>query len=69
MEWKESFDGKIQVFKSFPYQIEKARYKYKLYRCVHRGNIWTMSLIGRYTELEDAKTAAENDKNQQTLWG
>ena len=69
MEWKESFDGKIQVFKSFPYQIEKARYKYKLYRFMRRGNIWTMQLIGKYTELYDAKKAAEEDAKQLTLWG
>ena len=69
MEWKESFNNRIQVFKSFPYQIEKARYKYKLYRFMHRGNIWTMQLIGKYTELYDAKKAAEEDKKQLTLWG
>lgn len=69
MEWKESFDGKIQVFKSFPYQIEKARYKYKLYRFMRRGNIWTMQLIGKYIELYDAEKAAEEDAKQLTLWG
>lgn len=68
MSWRTDSTGKI--FSSYPYRIETVRNRFKLYKYVQLPDrSWSMKLLGKYEELDDAKAAAASDKEQQSLWG
>lgn len=68
MDWRTGND--LRLFTCYPYRIEKIRDKYKLYRYTQDSisKRWTMELLGKYTEFEDADRAAEDDKKQGRLF-
>jgi hypothetical protein len=68
MEWKVGKDFKI--FSAYPYRVEKVRDKYKLYRYTQDPitNRWTMNLLGKFEQFEDADREAEADKKQGRLF-
>lgn len=68
MEWKVGKD--LKIFSAYPYRVEKVRDKYKLYRYTQDPitNRWTMNLLGKFEQFEDADRAAEADKKQGRLF-
>ena len=68
MEWKVGKD--LKIFSAYPYRVEKVRDKYKLYRYTQDPitNRWTMNLLGKFEQFEDADLAAEADKRQGRLF-
>ena len=66
MEWRDLTD-KISICK--PYRIEYIGKKWNLYKSEVIEGRWSMRLISKHEFLEDAKKAAEEDSNQNTLWG
>ena len=68
MEWKVGKD--LKIFSAYPYRGEKVRDKYKLYRYTQDPitNRWTMNLLGKFEQFEDADREAEADKKQGRLF-
>lgn len=68
MEWKVGKD--LRIFSAYPYRVEKVRDKYKLYRYTQDPitNRWTMNLLGKFEQFEDADREAEADKKQGRLF-
>jgi hypothetical protein len=68
MEWKVGKD--LKIFSAYPYRVEKVRDKYKLYRYTKDPitNRWTMNLLGKFEQFEDADREAEADKKQGRLF-
>jgi hypothetical protein len=68
MEWKVGKD--LKIFSAYPYRVEKVRDKYKLYRYTQDPitNRWTMNLLGKFEQFEDADREAEADKKQGRLF-
>lgn len=68
MSWRSDATGKVLT--CYPYRIEKVRNRFKLYKYVQIPiDHWSMKLLGKYEEIDDAKAAAAADKEQQSLWG